>query len=197
MNSSIFKTALFGVLLLLGGQVQALTINDTGVVGAIDHCDNETLITANTGCVNANDDTTLALGNYLLGLGADATDVVANANGDDLVEIYWTSSTDYNGTLTDATRVNGSLTGWTGFEYVMAKYDGQKAGFVMFNVADYLAAYGDSLPEFSYSIWGNNAEQYQLSNWTGFNATSVPEPGTAMLLGLGLISLVGMRKKFS
>ena len=197
MNSSIFKTALFGALFLLGGQVQALTINDPGVVGAIDHCDNETTITANTGCVNANNDTTLALGNYLLGLGAGATDV-ANANGDDLVEIYWTSSTDYNGTLSDAFRQDGGvLTGWTGYEYVMAKYDGQNAGFVMYNVADLVAAYGTSLPEYSYSIWGSNTEQYQLSNWTGFNATSVPEPGTAMLLGLGLISLVGMRKKVS
>jgi hypothetical protein len=181
------------VVSMVSSQAFAILIDDAGVVGTIDHCDV-------SGCENSNTTTETAMANYLLGLAVNSSDTVdVNSNG--IFETYQTGSNDYSGTLAGAFQDDsGALTGWTGYEYVLGKYDGQNAGFILYNVEDFLAAFGDSLPEFSDPIWVNGQEQgYQLSHWTGFNATttSVPAPGAAFLLGLGLIGLVGMRKKVS
>ena len=159
----------------------ALTINDPGVVGTID-----------SGTQNASVDNVTEWANFLLGLGANET-VTADGNTplDGVTEDYATSSTDYSDTLTGGLRINGATPDVSGYEWVLGKYDGKNAGYVLFNMADYG---GSSIPEFSYSIWGDNPEQYQLSNVTVFGR--VPEPSSMLLLGFGLIGLAGFRRKF-
>ena len=164
----------------------ALTIDDAGVVGSIW-----------TGNQNSSTSNEIDWANYLLGMVASDTVTIDGNNPlDGVDEEYATSSTDYNGTIIDAFQdTSTSLTGWTSYEFVMAKYDGQNAGYILFNVADYFAASGSSLPQYSFPIWGD-AAQYELSHWTGFNAgTVVPEPGMVGLLAIGLIGVVVARRK--
>jgi hypothetical protein len=187
MNVRIIKvgTTLLAAC-LLSGQAFALTIDDAGVVGSVD-----------AGTQSADVDNVTEWANYLLGLGTNTSVTVdGNIPLDGATEIYETGGNDYSGTLTGGTRVNGSTPDITSFEWVMGKYDGQNAGYVLFNVDDYLAAYGGStIPEFSYSVWGSNPGQYQLSNITGFGSRDVPEPGTLLLLGAGLAGIGFARRK--
>lgn len=200
MNSSIFKTTLFGALLLLGGQVQAITINDAGVVGTIWHCGDavEAGATPDSKCSSADSTSETAMAQYLLDMGINST-VTADGNGDGYYEDYETGANDYSGILVFAEKDDsGDNTGFDAYEYVLGKYDGPNAGYILYNVADYVAAYGSAIPMLPAPIWGNsNDTGLALSHWVGFNRTSVPAPGAAFLLGLGLIGLVGMRKKIS
>ena len=161
----------------------ALTINDTGVVGIIENPFNQ----------NAEVDNVTEWANYLLGLVAPDSGF-ADADGDGSDEYYMTGPTEYSGTLTDGLRIDGATpTDLDMYEYVLGKYDGQNAGWVLFNMAAYG---GDSIPEFSDDLWTNRAgEGYQLSNVTVFGAAPVPEPGTIVLMGLGLVGLAGMGRK--
>ena len=170
---------------LMSSQAFALTINDAGVVGTVE-----------AGTQNASVGNVTDWANYLLGLAIN-TAVTADGNTptDGVTENYETGNNDYSGTLTGGTRVDGATPSIVAFEWVMGKYDGQDAGYVLFNVADYRAAngYTTTIPEFSYSIWGA-AGQYQLSNITGFG---VPEPTTLLLLGVGLagVGFTSWKKK--
>ena len=157
----------------------ALTINDPGVVGIID-----------AGTQNSSVDNEIDWANYLLSLGANATTFHdGNIPPDGVTEYYETSSTDYNGTLTGGLQIGGATPNVSGYDWVLGKYDGQNAGYVLFYMP------GSSIPEFSYSIWGDNVGQYQLSHVTVFGSTPVPEPGTIVLMGLGLVGLAGMGRK--
>jgi hypothetical protein len=150
-----------------------LTINDTGVVGTVD-----------TGTQSSPVSNEIQWGQKLLDMIASATETT-DVDGNGSTEIYNTSSTNYDGTLTGGTQVTPGIgTDVSGFEYVLGKYDGQNAGYVLFNVADY----GSTIPEFSDSIWTNNqGAGYQLSHLTGFGGTGdLPEPGTVLLIGSSL-----------
>jgi hypothetical protein len=188
MRKVKFGTMLF-VAFLFNNQAYALTIDDAGVVGSVD---------AGTQSADVGNVTDWA--NYLLSLGT-STSVTTDGNNplDGVNETYETGINDYSGTLTGGTRINGSQPNINGFEWVMAKYDGQNAGYVLFNVADYLAAAAagtNSVPEFSYTIWGTNEGQYQLSNITGFGGTPVDAPMTLLIMSLGLFGVgLGTWKK--
>ena len=165
----------------------AILIDDAGVVG--------TIWTNNQNSSTSNE---IDWANYLLGMVASDTDTADGNNPlDGFTEDYATSSTDYNGTIIDAFQdTSTSLTGWTSYEFVLGKYDGKDAGYILFNVADYLVASGSSLPGFSDPIWTNVAGNgYALSHWTGFNGTTVPEPGIVALLAIGLLGMVVTRRK--
>lgn len=170
----------------------AITINDTGVVG----------IFIQNGSENANVDNVTNWANYLLSLGADTSDTF-DANGDGTTEDYQTSSVDYNGFVSDGIRTNGATADVSSYEWVVGKYDGLNAGYVMFNVSDYLGTYsGSTIPEYSFSIWGENDSQYQLSNITGYGTNPSPTPtptpdsgATIALMGIALAGLGFLKRR--
>lgn len=103
------------------------------------------------------------------------------------------------GTVTDAGANvnvgNNSGTGYiaSGYQYVIAKYGGPTGGggggggYILF----YLGGESVELPQFSYALWGNNATQYNISDYTEFNTsvTPVPEPSTIFAAALLLMPL--------
>lgn len=107
---------------------------------------------------------------------------------------------DYSGTLTnlleDSAKINnptGSQLTVTGFQYVLAKYDGTNAGYVLF----YLPDFGNTIPANPDDFWTATA-QYSISHLTRFNGTSttVPDGGATLgLLGLGLVGLSYVRRR--
>ena len=169
-------------VLLVAPAYAAISLNDPGVVGTIE-----------AGTQNSSTDNEVEWANYLLSLGANAT-VTADGNipTDGASENYKTGINNYNGTLTGGTQINNS-TNVSGYAYVLAKYDGQNAGYVLFNVA----AYGNTIPGTSEPIWTNTqGNGYGLSHFTGYGSTSVPDGGmTLMLLGGGLVGLETLRRR--
>jgi hypothetical protein len=187
---------------LLSAPAYALSLTSPGVVGAID-----------TGTQSSNPTNEAAWASYLLFLGANA-DVTTDAPGSapapvcatcpndssSDTERYRTSSTDYafevlsGGVQTQTSGgANIDLSGSTA-KYVLAKYDGQNAGYVLFAVAG-LA--GGSLPGLSDSLWTNiQGNGYAISHYTLFgNGTNVPDGGTTLtLLGLALAGLGAIRR---
>jgi hypothetical protein len=88
---------------------------------------------------------------------------------------------DYAGTLTtgDPTQTSFTISGDqvvipAGYAYVLIKYDGPNAGYVLFKTGG-----GASLlPQYPWNIWGNtNNAGLAISGWTGYYALT-PNPGT-------------------
>jgi hypothetical protein len=197
MKLTGFKTWLvvFGCA-LLSAPAYALSLTTDGVVGAID-----------AGTQSSNPENEAAWASYLLFLGASA-DVVVDAPGacatcpdDDSsdTERYRTSTTDYafevlSGGVQTGTGDGGDdidLSGSTA-KYVLAKYDGKNAGYVLFAVAD---LENGILPGISSPLWGTG-DQYAISHYTSFGGgTNVPDGGTTLtLLGLALAGLGAIRR---
>jgi hypothetical protein len=157
----------------------ALTLTDAGVVGTVE-----------PGTENSSVANEVIWANYLLSLAANQT-TSFDANSSGSAENYKTGPTDYNGTLTGGTQISGS-TDVSGYTYVLAKYDGQNAGYVLFNVADY----GNTIPSTSASIWLNEqSEGYNLSHFTGFGGNGVPDGGATMLLLGAALSALGFANR--
>lgn len=179
--------ALAGLLLVAGTPVRALDFNmdgSTGVVGTF-RSGEPSSITDEVAYVN-----------WLLGLGANVTDVHNFGNPQDPYT-FQTSLVDFNGSVDLLGAAQSQTLGGSGFDYVLAKYDGPNGGDVLW----YVGGAAFTLPGDSFGLWTNEAGQgYGLSHWTGFGSTSVPDSGmTAILLGLGLlvVSLVTYRNRYT
>ena len=164
-------------VLAMAISAQAISINDPGVVGTIRSGE------------PAGPDDEVAYVNNLLGLGANATATIAGHD-------YATSSTDYNGTVSGGVQdTTGNLVVPTGYQYVLAKYDGPNGGDVLW----YLNGAGITLPADSSPLWLNTAEKgYGISHFTVYGETppSVPDGGmTLALLGFVLVGAEGMRRR--
>jgi hypothetical protein len=160
----------------------ALTINDPGVVGTVQDA------------VPFSDANAQTYINNLLSLGANSGPTSIGT------ETYTTSSTDYNGTVGTVagsgdctTNPSGCTSVGSGYDYIIAKYDGPNAGAVVY----YLGGASMTLPSDSSTIWLNTQSQgYGLSGWKGFN--TVPDGGsTATLLGSVLLAFGLMRRRFT
>lgn len=193
MTSISYKTWMVAIACaFLAAPVSALTINDPGVVGFID-----TDIDVNGGqpTLVANE---VAWANSLLALGINQNQVFDSAN--DVTsperERYRTSSTDYNAVLTGGTQVQapaGSpLPSALAYQYILVKYDGPNAGYVLYNVA----AAGGTYAEYPSPVWGTG-EQYRVSHITGFGASNVPDGGATLLLMGVAMGALGAARRFT
>lgn len=174
-----FASVIVAFLLAVPAQAD-IFLTTPGVVGTIE-----------AGTQSSNVTNELQWAQYLLDLGKDVSETV---NG----TTYKTSSVDYSATLTGGTQVSDSTN--APYEWVLAKYDGKEAGYVLFN----MTAFGSyTLPATSESIWLNEANKgYELSHFTYFSIPPdppeerVPDGGmTLVLLGAGLVGLEALRRQ--
>jgi hypothetical protein len=163
----------------------ALVISDPGVVGTVQYGIPSDPIDE-AGYIN-----------HLLSLGANVT---GNSFGGNT---YNTSPTDYNGTVSvnlltgsgtqDVFATTGNLVVPSGWDYVIAKYDGTQAGSVVW----YLGGASMTLPSDSSSIWLNSGGQgFGISHFTVFKADpsggdSVPEGGSTVVILGGALMIIG------
>lgn len=99
------------------------------------------------------------------------------------------TDTPNSGNTVTLTKPGGSVYVPSGYEFVIAKYDGQNAGWVLFAL-DGQDAY---LPAISQSFWGLESGQYAMSSFTVFNPIhdppAVPEPSTIIAGALMLVPI--------
>jgi hypothetical protein len=127
--------------------------------------------------------------------------------GDIAGPVHLNNYFDFAGTLT-LTGASQGLTGIatvpTGYDYALAKYDGQNAGYVLF----YFGGNGGTIPTDQINLWSDVTGQYALSHLTVFNGSNeinptdggngVPDSGsTITLLGLGMVALGLVKQKLA
>ena len=176
-----------------------LTLSTPGIVG---------VAYGVTGSGQGSDPFLFTVAQDLLNLSANQ-DVTMNISGTS-TEFKTSTTTDYNGTvITSGTTSGGAgvnVTLASNYDFAIAKYDGQNAGYILF----YLGGQAANLPQYPADFWTSNTDQYQISGWTEFNVTnppginllgspSVPEPSTVvagalLLLPLG-VSVVRILRK--
>jgi hypothetical protein len=91
----------------------------------------------------------------------------------------------------------------SGFKYLIAAYDGQNSGAVVWDIAGLAAGTTIDIPAYAQpTASGTDLTdgQYQITTWSLFNpgSSSVPDGGTTvMLLGAALSGLALIRRKLS
>lgn len=155
-----------------------------------------------SGVLNGGVSTEVAIAQEILNLSFNTTGQSSqwSSGGDDLVS---NSAFDYSAVLdSNVSNANkndtpGEYSGISGYDYVMGKYDGTNAGYILY----FLDGEDNSaIPQYSFSIWSNvnqSDQSYEISHWTGFNAIStdpIPDPvpdsgATVALMGIALAGL--------
>ncbi len=162
-----------------------ITLDTQGIVGVND-------LNAFT---DANNPTTrLLYATLLIGMGTNQSTNPYPVN-DSRVIGYKTGPVDYSGTFVEAPSVTNTnvVPDWAG--YVLAKYDGPNAGYVLFYMPDYGSP---TLPATAgFEFWDpkhdGSIQEYGLSGYTVYSR--VPDGGSLVtLLGIALIGLAGARR---
>lgn len=168
--------ALVGLLLLALSTARALDFNWDGSTGMV-------------GTIRSGEPADPAFeadyANWLLGL-ASNVETTHDFGGAEGSHTFKTSAVDFDGTVSDGQQFDG--TSGSGWDWVLAKYDGPNGGDVLW----YVGGAAFTLPGTSLGLWTNDAGQgYGISHWTGFGgSTNVPDGGmTAVLLALGLTAI--------
>ena len=80
----------------------------------------------------------------------------------------------------------------TGFDYLIGKYDGPNGAGAVWYVGGLTG--NQTIPQ---NLFGKDNSQYELSHWSLYNpgTTTVPEPGTLLLVGSGLVALGIWRRR--
>jgi hypothetical protein len=189
MQKSSFRFALLLISMVwaVGAQAMIIPIDYTtsGLVGTADNGGGATSV--------ANE---LIWANQILALAAGTTELDYMSTGVD----YRTHDTDeYTGVLTGGVQhqfADDANMVAAGTEYVLGKYDGQNAGYVLF----YLGGAASTIPAYSDDIWTNiQGAGYQLSHYTAFGdgTTSLSEPGTLGLMMIGMMGVGAFRRRRS
>lgn len=182
---TIALAVIFACALGSNASATPLTLATDGVVGTLD---------GKLG--DSNPTTELAIAQQLLdyvGLGVVAPTAC--------VTCYRTSTVfDYEATLSNPQQSMGGLRVVpAAYDYVLAKYDGPNAGYVLF----YLPKFGShTLPQYPADLWTTNPTKWALSHFTTFDAeveiVEVPDGGsTAALLGVVLCGIGFISRRFA
>jgi hypothetical protein len=182
MKKALIVSAILALAFSANAGATIITINGTGVVGIFD------MNGLTPDPANPTDRQTIA--NHILAMNSSSSDAsyFPGAPG-----VYYTSSGAYSGTVDLGYKVDGNVTGYAGYTYLLAKYDGPNGGFVLFHIP----SIGSSIPSSLgvTNVAGNVTywTEYGLSGWTAYNW--VPDGGSVvMLLGAALMGLAGFRR---
>ncbi|HET9360191.1 MAG TPA: VPDSG-CTERM sorting domain-containing protein [Vicinamibacterales bacterium] len=191
MRISNFKTLLAVIAIsFLTVPAYALSLTDPGVVGVA----NGAVAPQAFGAPS----TLLAAAQHLLDMAANTADPTGCTIAPQGTSCYRTGPTEYSADLSSLTSTKvENLTGVpqnvAGYEWVLAKYDGPNAGYVLFHVP----TYGSTIPGLSAPIWTNTSGNgYGISGYMAWGSTTrVPDSGTTLsLLGLALAGIGAFRR---
>ncbi len=174
----------------------ACALSSSASAGPIDYATPGVVGTLDGKLGNSNPSTELTIAQEILdlvGLGAFSP-VIGTSQ-------YYRASTDfdYSATLSNPLQsLPNAFVVPSGFRYVLAKYDGENAGYVLFH----LPTFGSNeLPQYPANFWTTQPDKWAISHFTTFNTTfdiaSVPDGGsTVALLGSALFAVGYLRRRF-